>query len=258
MAAPVIYYPRIEYPESYGEPMGEGDWHRIWMNSTIERLQRYFAGQRVYVAGNMMIYYVEGNAECCICPDTFVARDCEPGHRTVYRVWEDGPMPDFAFEISSESTWREDRSTKLQLFARLGIKEYVMYDWSGRWLKPALQGFRLAAGNYRAIEGDTKTGFALPHLGVTFRLDGSALTMLETATGKLLFSNDELVSQTTRSPAGGTASRAPSSRRGSSSFACNYLRINRRLEFACVHAAINKYHSPPPTTVASMANPIVQ
>jgi Uma2 family endonuclease len=196
MTAPVMVPAKVVYPESDGEPMGEGDWHRIWMNCVIERLQRHFVGQRAYVAGNMMIYYEEGNPECCVCPDTFVVRDCDPRPRIVYKTWEDGPMPDYALEISSESTRREDRRSKLQLYARLGIKEYVMYDWSGRWLKPALQAFVLSGPSYRPVPGDVKKGFALPHLGVTFSLEDGGLSMLETASGKRLLSNDEVLAET--------------------------------------------------------------
>ena len=87
---------QVVYPESDGEPIGEGDLHRWWSNRIIERLDRHFGGQDVYVTGNMMIYYVEGEPEYCICPDVFVVKRCPRHPRVVYKVWEEGKVPDFA------------------------------------------------------------------------------------------------------------------------------------------------------------------
>jgi hypothetical protein len=47
----------IDYPETDGKPMAESDLHRDLMFYIIHRLQRYFAGKRVYVTGNLLLYY---------------------------------------------------------------------------------------------------------------------------------------------------------------------------------------------------------
>ena len=61
--------PEIEYPYSDGEPMGETPIHRNVMIDLIVMLERYFADEPdVYVSGNMMMYYVEGNAEKAFPP----------------------------------------------------------------------------------------------------------------------------------------------------------------------------------------------
>ena len=60
MSIPNPTRPEIYYPESDGEPMAESDLHRDWMFEIIEKLKRFFAGQHVYVSGNLLIYYVEG------------------------------------------------------------------------------------------------------------------------------------------------------------------------------------------------------
>ncbi len=54
--------PEIEYPSSDGKPMAETPIHRKMMTDLIERLDAYFEEEPdVYVEGNMMMYYVEGN-----------------------------------------------------------------------------------------------------------------------------------------------------------------------------------------------------
>ncbi len=64
----------VRYPESDGRPMGESDLHRDEMVREINALQLHFAGQKVYVSGNILVYYVEGNPKKCFCPDVLVVK----------------------------------------------------------------------------------------------------------------------------------------------------------------------------------------
>src|SRR5437660_7693745 len=182
---------QVLYPESDGEPMGEGDLHRWWSNRIIERLDRHFGGQDVYVTGNMMIYYVEGEPEYCICPDVFVVKRCPRHPRVVYKVWEEGKVPDFALETSSEYTYGIDRRLKRQLYSELGIGEYVLYDPTGARLTPALQAFSLVKGIYKPMKGSPESGFVSRQLGIVFRLEAGELVMTDKATGKRLLSGQE-------------------------------------------------------------------
>jgi hypothetical protein len=59
----------IEYPESDGQPMGETDLHRDAMFRHIELLKRFFAGQDVYVSGDLLVYYEQGNNQKFIVPN---------------------------------------------------------------------------------------------------------------------------------------------------------------------------------------------
>ncbi|HEV2946469.1 MAG TPA: hypothetical protein VGX70_03780, partial [Gemmataceae bacterium] len=61
--------------------MAESDLHRDWMVRIIELLVAHFAGQKVYVSGNLLIYYVEGDPRKCVAPDAFVVKDCDPRRR---------------------------------------------------------------------------------------------------------------------------------------------------------------------------------
>lgn len=60
----------IEYPDSDGRPMAESDIHRREMVYLIQALQRrYGEDPDVYVAGNLLIYYVEGDPRFSVAPD---------------------------------------------------------------------------------------------------------------------------------------------------------------------------------------------
>ncbi|MBW3541361.1 MAG: Uma2 family endonuclease, partial [Planctomycetes bacterium] len=101
----------IEYPESDGRPMGETDLHRDWMVRLIELLRYRYRGQRVYVSGDLLVYYEEGNPQKYVVPDTFVVKDCDPGRRRIFKIWEEGRVPDAVFEVTSRKTRRKDETS---------------------------------------------------------------------------------------------------------------------------------------------------
>jgi Uma2 family endonuclease len=174
------------YPESDGKPMAETDVHRNWMLWIIEMLQFFFRGMQVYVSGNLLIYYQQGDPKKRVAPDVFVVKECEQKLRRVFKTWEEGRGPCFALEVTSKKTRRQDLGPKKELYERLGVAEYLLYDPLGEWLKPALRGFRLIEGIYQSWQPDETGGFVSDQLGITFRLDGSDLALFHTATGERL------------------------------------------------------------------------
>jgi hypothetical protein len=65
----------IDYPESDGEPMAETDVHYRLMTDLRFELERFFRDDAdVYVSGNILLYYVEGNPKKRVAPDVLVAR----------------------------------------------------------------------------------------------------------------------------------------------------------------------------------------
>ncbi|MBP88189.1 MAG: hypothetical protein CMJ64_15975 [Planctomycetaceae bacterium] len=98
----------IEYPESDGKPMGETDLHRNWMVRIIDIMQHRYRGQQVYVSGDLLLYYEEGNPKKFFVPDAFVVLDCKPGLRRTFKVWEEERIPSTIFEVTSRSTKSED------------------------------------------------------------------------------------------------------------------------------------------------------
>jgi Uma2 family endonuclease len=179
------------YPESDGKPMAETDVHRNWMFWIIEMLQFFFRGMQVYVSGNLLVYYVRGDPKKRVAPDVFIVKECEQKLRRVFKVWEEGKSPSFALEVTSKKTRKQDLGPKKELYERLGVAEYLLYDPLGEWLEPARQGFRLKDGIYHPWEPDENGGFMSEQLGVTFRLDGSDLAVFNTETGERLKKDTE-------------------------------------------------------------------
>ena len=114
----------VEYPDSDGKPMGETDLHRDWMVRILEIMRYRYRGQRVYVASDLIVYYEDGDPTKSVVPDDFVVKECDPGRRRTFKIWEEGKAPDVVFEVTSRGSRREDATWKPQIYARLGILEY--------------------------------------------------------------------------------------------------------------------------------------
>jgi Uma2 family endonuclease len=168
--------------------MAETPLHMEDMIDTIQVLQDYFADRlRVYVWGNMMLYYEEGNPRKHVSPDVLVALEVpkEP-IRDYYLVWKEGKAPDFVVEITSKSTKRKDIKTKFAIYRDiLKVAEYFLFDPRAEYLKPPLQGFRLVAGEYLPIE---PVAGRLPSqvLGLHLERDGQKLRLFNPAAGARL------------------------------------------------------------------------
>ena len=105
--------------------MAESDDQRAAMIYAIDTLETWFAEREdVYVSGDLLIYYEEGNPGASIAPDVFVVFGAGKGRRLTYRLWEEGKAPDFVLEVASRNTWREDEGTKREVYERLGVREY--------------------------------------------------------------------------------------------------------------------------------------
>jgi Uma2 family endonuclease len=131
MATVASAIPEIEYPSSDGEPMGESPIHRNVMSDLIAMLSAYFADEpNVYVSGNMMMYYGEGNADRCLSPDVFVTRGIPKlPEREIYQIWREGKGPDVVIEVTSSSTARIDQRRKMDLYRDvLRVLEYFVFD----------------------------------------------------------------------------------------------------------------------------------
>ena len=98
----------------------------------------------MYVSGDLLVYYVQGNPRKYVVPDAFVVKGVVPKARRVYKIWVEGKAPDVVIETTSKKTRRKDTVEKPELYARLGVKEYFLFDPHQEYLDPPLQGHRLA------------------------------------------------------------------------------------------------------------------
>lgn len=174
----------IYYPESDGEPVGETDFHIsviFYLRSALRFLFRQT--NDIYVAGNMLFYYIEGNPRAFKVPDIFVVKGITKQDRRTYKLWEEGAIPCTIFEITSASTRSEDTSVKKQLYESWGVKEYFLYDPLGEYLKPRFQGFRLVRGRYESIFPERDRSIISHELGAILRPEETLLRVVEQSTG---------------------------------------------------------------------------
>jgi Uma2 family endonuclease len=184
--------PVVEYPERDGKPMGETDVHRREIINAIETLTDFFRNdQQAYVAGDLLLYYEEGNPKAVVVPDVFVAFGVEKKERRTYKLWQEKRPPAFIIEVSSRSTRLEDRGSKRELYSMLGVVEYFLYDPLGEYLKPKLQGFRLQAGELRPIASIPEHVFNSETLGLQLKVDGNHLRFIDPSTETLLLTPAE-------------------------------------------------------------------
>ena len=187
----------VDYPSSDGKPLAENDAQLHAILYAVGALRVYYSAHAdVYVSGDLLIYYEEGNPHVSVAPDTFVVFGVEDRVRMNYKVWEEGKGPDFVLEVASPSTWREDVGRKRSVYARLGVREYFLFDPTGEHLTPQLQGFRLVDGAYErlpAVESIDRT-LTLPSevLGLELRSKvGEEMRFHVPATGEDLLSHGE-------------------------------------------------------------------
>ena len=194
----------IYYPESDGQPMGETDAHRKEMTDLIEALDDHFRNDpQVYVAGNLFLYYGQGDPQAVICPDVFLVRGVSKGLRRTYKLWEEGRVPSLVIEVTSRDTRREDTSdrSKKGRYERLGVEEYFLHDPYGEYLNPRLQGFRLVDGRYRPIEPAPDGSLISRTTGLILRLEDIWLRLVDAATGERLLTPQEAMEEVRREKA---------------------------------------------------------
>lgn len=161
----------LEYPDSDGEPMAESDFQLIPLIYAITALRIYFQDHPdVYVAGDMLLYFEQGNPKAVVAPDVFVVVGAPKRRRRSYMLWREPKAPDFILEITSASTAGQDLGIKKGLYAYLGVKEYFQFDPTADYLNPPLQGLRLEDGVYTPILPEPSSNGTLRLLSETLGL----------------------------------------------------------------------------------------
>lgn len=187
----ILQVKTAHYPESDGKPMGETDLHIQAIIRHREILQQYFAGQQVYVSGNLLVYYEQGNPKKFVVPDTFVAKGLEQRERRTFKTWVERKVPDVVIETTSRKTRKKDLVEKPTLYDKLGVREYFLFDPESEYLDPPLQGYRASPTGFEPMIPDENGGLVSNELGLRliaenglvqfYRLDTGArlLTVLE-------------------------------------------------------------------------------
>ncbi len=179
------------YPDSDGRFMGDTDFHSVALIWLREALEDYFAGQPVYIASNLIYYYKEGDPHSRKDPDVLVAKGVGTHWRRSYRIWEEQVIPCTLFEIASKRTWRVDVGEKRQLYARLGVKEYFVFDPEGRYLNPVLQGFRTRKHQPIPMKPRADGGLGSRELGLRMVPEGAMLRLIDPRAGQRILTRSE-------------------------------------------------------------------
>lgn len=169
-----------EVPEHLLAPAG--DWHSETRASVQEVLRRYYGriGRRVYVSGEMNVYYP---GEPAFAPDLLAVLDVEQRRRRTWVVSHEGRGLDFALEIHDAGRWTKDYVRNVAWYARLGIREYFVFHVT----RSELTAHRLREGASTYTRLLPQGGrFLSEVLGVDFLVDGEELRVAARAAGVML------------------------------------------------------------------------
>lgn len=184
----------IEYPESGGQPVGESEVHsRAFFDTAWCLGMRFAEDPDIYVWGNLLLYYTEGDPSARVCPDLFLVGGVPKHQRQSYKLWEEGQAPLLVIEFTSERTRQEDLGFKKDLYERLGVKEYFLFDPLGEHLEPRLQGFKLVRRRFKSIDPDAEGSLTSKITGLTLKPEGTSLRLRDAETGDPLLWPWEIV-----------------------------------------------------------------
>jgi Uma2 family endonuclease len=173
--------------------MAETDLHRQDVVDLIQTLEdRFAADPNVYVSGNLLLFYEEGNRRKHVAPDVFLVRGVPKlPPREYYLLWKEGKSPDVVIEITSKTTKREDQTKKRTLYRDvLRVLEYFQFDPTEDYLKPSLQGHRLVEGELVPIE-PVAGRIPSDSLGLHLERRGTELRLFDPLAGTSLLTRNE-------------------------------------------------------------------
>jgi Uma2 family endonuclease len=187
---------KVDYPTSDGKPMAETEVHRKLILTLTGTLEVYYgADPMVYVSGNLLLFYEEGNGRKHVSPDVLVVRGVHKQDRKNYLIWAEGKGPDLVMELTSKTTKSEDVQKKMALYRDvLKAPEYFLFDPFQEYLKPPMQGYRLVGDRYEPI---TPVERRLPSevLGLHLERSGTQLRLYNPLTNSWLPTPDERAAQ---------------------------------------------------------------
>jgi len=191
-----FFYAEDYLPESDGRPMAETERHRDLMIGLLHALkERFRKNQRVYVTGNIFVYYRDENGELQpVSPDIFVVRGVAKKERRIYKIEDEGEAPEVVIELISRATKVEDYITKRHIYALLRVKEYFIFDPYREAQSSALAGFRLERGEYTPMTVARHNGslhLRSKILGLELRVEKGLLRLYDPKTGERLRTPEE-------------------------------------------------------------------
>jgi len=184
----------VEYPTSDGQPMAESPFHaRVMLDLLFCLSLRYLAVADAWVGSNFFLFYEQGNPKARVSPDVMLAKGVARWDRPNYQLWKERP-PSLIVEVTSRKTRRKDTGPKKDLYERIGVEEYILFDPLGDYLRPQLQGYRLLRGRYQPIPLAEDGTLLSRTMGLRMKPEGRRLRLIDTATGAPLLWSEETAS----------------------------------------------------------------
>ena len=109
-----------------------------------------------------------------------------PGGRKSFKSWEERASPCFVLELTSPGTAEEDTDDKLDLYQRLGVHEYFLFDSTANILERPLIGYRLMGGVYEPLKPAADGSLPSNELGMRFVPKSTDLILIDMRTGRRL------------------------------------------------------------------------
>ena len=168
MSAIALPKPVVDYPDCDGEPMSDNTVQFRWIATLHGNLEAQFRDNPyVFVAGDHLIYAVEGDNAIRQAPDVYVAFGPAKGDRGSYKVWEEGGIfPQVIFEVWSPGNRYEKMEKKKDFYEEYGAEEYYILYPSfpagvAGWIRQ----------DERLVPVPGMNGFVSPRLGIRFVVD---------------------------------------------------------------------------------------
>ena len=164
--------------------MGETDFHRDVMIDLTEALKAYYAASPdVYVSGNILLLYEQGDPNAHYSPDVLVTLGIPNQKRENYKLWELGKAPDLVIEVTSKSTRLRDIGLKKGLYEAIGVQEYLLFDPRTEYLQPRFQVYRNEGSGFLPVLVPEASGYRSQALGLVFREVEGQLRVFDPVSG---------------------------------------------------------------------------
>ena len=194
----------VEYPDSDGEPM-ETPRHYFAGVYAVTVLMRHF-GKAMHFGANNGVYYRKNDLNAVVVPDVYAVSGKPQTVEDWYFLWEHDLPPDFVLEMASKTTYQRDKVAKRDIYARIGVKDYFMFDPTGRYLDEPLLGFRLSRSSWQRMEPTRLADGGLSIRSEILKLDLRAwrgddhptLRFFDPGTSSYLLSAEEQAAQSER------------------------------------------------------------
>lgn len=186
------------YPSEDTEPVGETSHHYLTARVIFDMLEEFLAGRghEVSLHANQFWYWQRGNPAATRAPDVMVIFGVPQAARDSYMSWQHGDVsPGVIIEVASQRQGPHLLRELRDLYERLGVSEYFVFDPRGLASDEPLTGFRLQSGRYHLIRRSGDGTMTSLQLGVRLRPDGGILRLVNPRTGDPLLTRAELAAK---------------------------------------------------------------